>query len=194
MPESNIDLVKSQCDCLETNDSLFQRTHEIVVDSSQAVFIIALNGGAHISCVCYCLNLTIHQAITLIPSFKLTLDASRKLVTHFKRSGIQSSILTNTLKKDAETYWNSVVVNKNKVVGVLTEREEEPWLGFIEFTILEDLCGVMMPLKLASEESSADKLSKLHLVLPFIKIFKVSAASSFSSALKIRNRKICFCL
>jgi hypothetical protein len=98
-------------------------------------------------------------------------------------------MLTTTLKKDVDTRWNSVVemlrsivANKDKVIEVLTQRNEEHWLDSINFTLLEDICDVLMPFKLASEELCADKIPTLHLVLPFIKMFKVSVCSCLSSA------------
>ena len=73
-------------------------------------------------------------------------------------------MLTTTLKKDVETRWNSIVemlrsivANKDKVVEVLTQRNEEHWIGSIDFTLLEEICDVLMPFKLASEELSAEQ-------------------------------------
>ena len=178
-------------------------SYGIVVESSQLVFITdnganiiaALEGEAHIRCVCHCLNLTISQAIKSVPSLKTTLDACSELVTHFKRCGLQC-MLTTTLKKDVETRWNSIVemlrsivANKDKVVEVLTQRNEEHWIGSIDFTLLEEICDVLMPFKLASEELSADKLPTLHLVLPFIKMFKVSIFPCPTSAVDLSCEK-----
>lgn len=160
----------------------------IVVAASNLVFVTdnganivaALHKEAHLRCVCHCLNLTIQQAIELVPSLKVTIDACSSVVTHFKRTGLQSS-LTTTLKKDVDTRWNSIVemlhsiiINKDKVVQLLSGRNEEHWIDSISFQLIEDLCAVLLPFKFGSEQLSADKEPTIHLVLPFLKSFKVS--------------------
>ncbi len=163
----------------------------INVATSQLIFVTdngpnivaALDGEAHIRCVCHCLNLTVQQAIDNVPSLKSTIDACSSIVTHFKRTGLQSS-LTTTLKKDVDTRWNSIVemlqsiiLNKDKVVELLDDRNESHWIASISFQLVEDLCTVLLPFKFGSEQLSADKQPTLHLVLPFLKSFKVNLLS-----------------
>jgi hypothetical protein len=166
-------------------------SYGIVVAASQLVFVTdnganivaALDGEAHLRCICHCLNLSVQQAIEAVPSLKLTLDACSAVVTHFKRTGLQSSLAT-TLKKDVDTRWNSIVemlnsilTNKDKIVELLSDRKEEYWISSVSFQLVEDVCSVLMPFKFGSEQLSADKHPTLHLVLPFFKIFKVSVLS-----------------
>jgi hypothetical protein len=162
-------------------------SYGIDVASSQLIFvtdngsnlIAALDGEAHLRCACHCLNLTVQQSIESVPLLKKTLEACSCLVTHFKRTGLQSK-LTTTLKKDVDTRWNSIVemihsiiINKDRVIEVLRERAEDHWIDSIDFQLLDDLCVVLLPFKFCSQELSSDKQPTLHLVLPFIKIFKV---------------------
>lgn len=160
----------------------------IIIATTQLVFVTdngtnivaALNGEAHIRCVCHCLNLTVQQAIENVPSLKKTIDGASALVTHFKRVGLQSSLPT-TLKKDVDTRWNSIVemchsilVNKDPVIRLLGERGEDHWIDSISFYLVEELCTVLLPFKFGSEQMSADRQPTLHLVLPFLKRFKVN--------------------
>jgi len=160
----------------------------IVVASSQLVFVTdnganivaALDGEAHLRCACHCLNLTVQQAIEIVSSVKLIVDDCSSIVTHFKRTGLQSSLAT-TLKKDIDTRWNSIVemlqsilLNKDKIIQLLNDRNEDHWIASISFQLIDDLCSVLMPFKFGSEQLSADKQPTLHLVLPFLKNFKVS--------------------
>ena len=165
----------------------------IVASASQLVFVTdnganivaALDGEAHLRCVCHCLNLTVQQAIELVPSLKQVVDDCSCVVTHFKRTGLQSSLET-TLKKDVDTRWNttvemlhSILLNKDKITQLLHDRNEDHWIASISFQLIDDLCSILMPFKFGSEQLSADKQPTLHLVLPFLKSFKVSLPFSY---------------
>ena len=108
------------------------------------------------------------------------IDNCSSIVTHFKRIGLQSSLDT-TLKKDIDTRWNTIVemlhsiqLNKEKLIQLLHDRNEDHWINSIAFETIDDLCSILMPFKFGSEQLSADKSPTLHLVLPFLKSFKVS--------------------
>ena len=167
-------------------------TQLIFVTDNGSNLIAALDGEAHLRCACHCLNLTVQQSIESVPSLKKTLEACSDLVTHFKRTGLQSS-LTTTLKKDISTRWNSIVemihsiiVNKERIIEVLGERDEDHWIDVIDFQLLDDLCGVLLPFKFCSQELSSDKQPTLHLVLPFMKTLKVSIALSLTISLELQ--------
>lgn len=70
----------------------------IFVTDNGANIVAALDGEAQIRCVCHCLNLTVQQAIEAVTSVKATVDECSSLVTYFKRTGLQSSLVT-TLKR-----------------------------------------------------------------------------------------------
>ena len=160
----------------------------IVVAESQPVFVTdngsnivaALAGEAHVRCACHCLNLTVQKTIEIVPSLKPIVDDCSSIVTHFKRTDLQSSLAT-TLKKNIDTRWNSIVemfqsilLDKDKIIQLLNDRNEDRWIASISFKLIDDLCSVLMPFKFGSEQMSADRQPTLHLVLPFLKNFRVS--------------------
>lgn len=151
----------------------------VFVTDNGANLVAALDGEAHLRCICHCLNLTVQQGIEMVPALKRVIDDCSSLVTHFKRTGLQSSLDT-TLKKDVDTRWNSIVEmlnsiksNKEMIVKLLLDRNEEHWINGLSFSLIDDLCAILMPFKFGSEQLSADKQPTLHLVLPFLKNFKV---------------------
>jgi hypothetical protein len=155
----------------------------VFVTDNGANIVAALDGEAHLRCVCHCVNLTVQQAIDSVSSLKRIIDDCSALVTHFKRTGLQSSLPT-TLKKDVDTRWNSIVemlnsilINKEQIVAIMKERNEERWIASISFQLIEDICSVLLPFKFGSEQMSGDKHPTLHLVLPFVKSFKVNSLS-----------------
>jgi hypothetical protein len=155
----------------------------VFVTDNGANIVAALDGEAHLRCVCHCVNLTVQQAIDSVSSLKRIIDDCSALVTHFKRTGLQSSLPT-TLKKDVDTRWNSIVemlnsilINKEQIVAIMKERNEERWIASISFQLIEDICSVLLPFKFGSEQMSGDKYPTLHLVLPFVKSFKVNSLS-----------------
>ena len=126
----------------------------IVVAENQLVFVTdngsnivaALTGEAHVRCASHCLNLTIQKAIEIVPSLKTIVDDCSLIVTHFRRTGLPSSLAT-TLKKDIDTRWNSIVemfqsilLNKDEIIQLLNDRNEDHRIASISFQLIDDLC------------------------------------------------------
>lgn len=63
---------------------------------------ILINQRYRINCVAHMLNNTMHNALNQNDEAKEILEICRKIVTYFKRAGLQLK-LSKTLKKDAPT-------------------------------------------------------------------------------------------
>lgn len=152
-------------------------SHIVYISDNGSNLVSALKDEAHLRCVCHCINLAVTQAIESCERLVQSLGACRKLVTHFKRCELQQH-LTNSLKQDVETRWNSIyemvhsiMKVEKEVVTLLAQRKEEDYVEDIDFTVLSNTCLILETFKMASEFLSADQEPTLHLVLPFLKLF-----------------------
>ena len=128
----------------------------------------------------HCLNLIVQKAIEIVPSLKPIVDDRSCTVTHLQRTDLRSSSAT-TFKKDIDARWNSIakmfqsiLLKKDKIIQLLYDQNEDYWIASISFRLIDDLCSVLMPFKFGSQQMLADKQPSLHLVLPFLKNFRVS--------------------
>lgn len=91
-------------------------------------------------------------------------------------------------------------MNKDRISQLLIEKNVDYRIASFRFQLIEDLCSVLMPFKFGSEQMSSDQQPTLHLVLPFLKRFRVSGKSihiekeiSFHSSVRMfvhRTKKI----
>ena len=150
----------------------------VFVTDNGSNLIAALDGEAHLRCVCHCINLALQHAIKSSTTIENTLVACRSVVTHFKRCELQQKIPTS-LKQDVDTRWNSIcdmlqsiIVVQQEVVNLLIDRKEEFLFEAIDMQLIKQLVNLLSPFKTGSEILSSDREPTLHLVLPFFKRFK----------------------
>lgn len=143
--------------------------HVVYVADNGANLVSALKDEPHLRCICHCINLAVTQAIESCPQLVESLESCRKLVTHFKRCELQ---------QDVETRWNSIyemihsiMKVEKELMALLATRKEGHLMDDIDRMLLNDMCVILEPFKMASEFLSADKEPTLHLVLPFVKLF-----------------------
>ena len=132
----------------------------------------AFENELHLRCACDCLNLAIGQALS-IDELGETLASCRKLVQHFKQSGLQKFIST-TLKQTCVTRWNStyfmiesIFKSYDEIVGLLATRHEMRLIANLDFVLLGELKKFLDVVRNASEELSADETPTIHLVVPW---------------------------
>ncbi|CAF4299270.1 unnamed protein product [Rotaria magnacalcarata] len=152
----------------------------IYVTDNGSNLISALDGEAHIRCVCHCLNLAVKQSLEECPVIDALVSNCRELVTHFKRAELQQN-LASTLKQDICTRWNStydtlwsVWLNYDDVEQVLASRKEEQYVSNIDSHVIKDITDLLSVFKIGSEKLSADDVPTLHSVLPWFYKFKKS--------------------
>jgi len=110
---------------------------------------------------------------TYCPILKSCLEDVKKLVTYFKRSGL-NNLLSKTLKQDVPTRWNSQLLmlesyleNAEKVRSILKDKNESHRGSRISDGAIQDLVELLKPFKECSEELSATKSPTIQLVVPW---------------------------
>ncbi|CAF3417660.1 unnamed protein product [Rotaria socialis] len=180
------------------------KSYDINPDSYEIIYITdngsnlisALNGEAHIRCICHCINLVVSQSIEACPSIDLIVAQCRDLVCHFKRCELQSK-LSSTLKQDICTRWNStydtiwsIYLNYDDVQEILLNRNEEKYLSGIDRYLIKDITDLLSVFKICSEKLSADDNPTLHAVLPwFVKLKKTCEPRSTDKLYVIQLKK-----
>ncbi|CAF4238185.1 unnamed protein product [Rotaria magnacalcarata] len=180
------------------------KSYDINPDSYEIIYITdngsnlisALNGEAHIRCICHCINLVVSQSIEACPSIDLIVAQCRDLVCHFKRCDLQSK-LSSTLKQDICTRWNStydtiwsIYLNYDDVQEILLNRNEEKYLSGIDRYLIKDITDLLSVFKICSEKLSADDNPTLHAVLPwFVKLKKTCEPRSTDKLYVIQLKK-----
>jgi len=169
--------------------------HIVFVTDNGPNMVKALECDAHLRCVCHCINLAVQQSFSAGEQLINTITSCEDLVTHFKKCELQNK-LTNSLKKDIDTRWNSVVEMLNsidkvydEIFPILANRKEEHYVYDIDIHLVRDMIVLLEPFKNGSEILSADKEPTLHLVLPFVKKFKQTCEIKFSDSEPIKQMK-----
>lgn len=97
------------------------------------------------------------------------ISSCRALTTFFKRSGLQNR-LGKSLKGDVDTRWNSKLqmfdsINSqwDKILEVLTEKNQEKLIDSIEKKMLEDIIEFLTPFKTAADQLEASKVPTLYM-------------------------------
>ncbi|CAF3834344.1 unnamed protein product [Rotaria sordida] len=150
----------------------------IYVTDNGSNLISALDGEAHIRCICHCINLAVSQSLEQCPMTDLLVSECRQLVEHFKRCELQSK-LALTLKQDICTRWNStydtlwsIWLNYEDVEEILANRKEEKFIVGIDRYLIKEVTDLLSVFKIGSEKLSADDTPTLHSVLPWFSKFK----------------------
>ncbi|CAF3864395.1 unnamed protein product, partial [Rotaria sp. Silwood1] len=150
----------------------------IYVTDNGSNLISALDGEAHIRCICHCINLVVAQSLEQCPMIDLLVSECRELVEHFKRCELQSK-LELTLKQDICTRWNStydtlwsIWLNYEDVEEILATRKEEKFIVGIDRYLIKEVTDLLSVFKIGSEKLSADDTPTLHSVLPWFSKFK----------------------
>ncbi|CAF1059300.1 unnamed protein product, partial [Didymodactylos carnosus] len=130
----------------------------------------------HLRCICHGINLVVHHSLSACLLIERLITSCRILSSHFKRCEL-NHLLPSTLKHDNDTRWNSIYemmnsvsINYKHIEGVLDGRggDESGKLDDIGQQLVTQLCDVLLPFKLASEQFQADLEPTLHLVVPWI--------------------------
>ncbi|CAF1238449.1 unnamed protein product [Adineta ricciae] len=169
--------------------------HIIYVTDNGSNLISALNGEAHIRCVCHCVNLVIKQALEECLAINLLISQCRDLVSHFKRCELQNK-LPLTLKQDICTRWNStydtlwsIWLSFDDVEQILDTRNEMAHLEKIDRYLIKDITDLLGIFKIGSEKLSADHVPTLHSVLPWFHKLKKTCEPKDTDRLHIRQLK-----
>ena len=116
----------------------------VFVTDNASNMVKAFENKLHLRCACHCLNLAIGQALS-IDELGETLASCRKLVQHFKQSGLQKFVST-TLKQTCVTRWNStyfmiesILKIYDEIVGLLATRHEMRLIANLDFELLGEL-------------------------------------------------------
>ena len=147
----------------------------IYVTDNGSNLISALNGEAHIRCICHCINL---QSIEECANIDLLVTDCRELVSHFKRCELQNH-LQSILKQDICTRWNStydtlwsIYLNYERIEEILEQRKEAKFIAGIDRRLIKKIADLLSIFKIGSEKLSADDSPTLHSVLPWFFKFK----------------------
>ena len=112
------------------------KVHLIFVTDNAANLVKGLRNDTHLRCACHCLNLAIEYGLSnSSKELSLIIDSCKRLVAHFKRTGLQKHLDGISLKQQVATRWNSlcimfesIMVNYSDIVMILEERCESDYL------------------------------------------------------------------
>ena len=167
----------------------------IYVTDNGSNLISALNGEAHIRCICHCINLVVGQSIEECANIGLLVTDCRELVSHFKRCELQNH-LQSTLKQDICTRWNStydtlwsIYLNYEKIEEILEQRKEAKFITGIDRRLIKEITDLLSIFKIGSEKLSADDSPTLHSVLPWFFKFKKTCQPKATDSLCVTEFK-----
>ena len=154
------------------------KVHLIFVTDNAANLVKGIRNDTHLRCACHCLNLAIEYGLSnSSKELSLIIDSCKRLVAHFKRTGLQKHLDGISLKQQVAIRWNSlcitfesIMVNYSDIEMILEESFESDYLFDVNLGILRHLTEFLKILKQASEELSADDSPTLHLLVPWFSI------------------------
>lgn len=141
----------------------------------------------HHPCVAHTLNLSVNESLNKNDSLSSILKKCRKLVTHFKHSGLASQKLRDVqkqmnlpelkVKQDVSTRWNStltmierLVELKSPLAVALSDLPRAPeCLDALEWEIIVDCVPLLKPIATLTTELSGEKYLTISIVIPLIR-------------------------
>ncbi|CAF4224953.1 unnamed protein product [Rotaria sp. Silwood2] len=119
--------------------------HVVYITDNGSNLVCGLQGEVHLRCICHCLNLSLHNGVSLCPNLELLIKSCQELCVHFKRCEM-NQLLSTTLKINVDTRWNSIhdmmqsiSLNFHKCEDLLLDRNEIYYLDDINRKLLSDL-------------------------------------------------------
>lgn len=123
--------------------------------------------------------------ITSIPEVHLLISTCKKLVTYMKKSGDVNK-LTNTLKQECSTRWNtcwkmlnSVGRNLNQISALYENTSQQSMIDSIDAELLQKITTFLKPFKIATDKLESDTKT----IFPFVPFILENLKQSLTSYL-----------